>query len=155
MVVTAEVQPLYRYEDTSKDVSKWQPIVKANREAPTLRFSDGREELPGSSTAALAATHQPASQMEREIAGATPGLKAAWLGHVLHQREQLSACNRKQSLLQHNSLQRTAGLQLQLEQSFLRGCLVWTVILQQTRAAAMRNRCLSAALALTLCWADL
>ena len=50
-------------------MAKWQGIVKANREAPTLRFADGREELPRSSTAAMAATFRPSSSMEQEIAG--------------------------------------------------------------------------------------
>ena len=50
-------------------MAKWQGIVKANREAPTLRFADGREELPRSSTAAMAAAFRPTSTMEQEIAG--------------------------------------------------------------------------------------
>ncbi|KAF5840649.1 Utp14 protein-domain-containing protein [Dunaliella salina] len=42
------------YEATNKDVVKWQPIVKANREAPTLRFTSSRDEVPRiNSTAAI------------------------------------------------------------------------------------------------------
>eukprot|EP00879_Flechtneria_rotunda_P019030 GHRR01019979.1.p1 GENE.GHRR01019979.1~~GHRR01019979.1.p1 ORF type:complete len:341 (+),score=185.00 GHRR01019979.1:544-1566(+) len=33
------------YDDTKQEVTKWQPIVKANREAPTLRFTSARPEV--------------------------------------------------------------------------------------------------------------
>lgn len=58
-----------RYEETTKDVTKWQNIVKANREAPTLKFATGREEVQRTSTtAALTAKFAPARDFEREIA---------------------------------------------------------------------------------------
>lgn len=62
-------------------MAKWQGIVKANREAPTLRFADGREELPRSSTAAMAAAFRPTSTMEQEIAG---GLMACMIACALN-----------------------------------------------------------------------
>lgn len=50
----------HRYEETRKDVSKWQAIVKANREAPTLKFAAGNEDVPRTSTtAALTAKFAP------------------------------------------------------------------------------------------------
>ena len=50
----------HRYEDTRKDVAKWVPLVKANREAPTLRFAAGNEDVPrASTTAALTAKFTP------------------------------------------------------------------------------------------------
>lgn len=58
-----------RYEVTKKDVSKWQAIVKANREAPTLKFASGNEDVPRTSTTgALIAKFEPARDFEKEIA---------------------------------------------------------------------------------------
>lgn len=34
------------YEEARKEVTKWLPIVKANREAPTLRFTADRSAVP-------------------------------------------------------------------------------------------------------------
>ena len=60
---------LLRYEVSTKDVSKWQSIVKANREAPTLRFAAGNEDVPRTSTTgALIAKFQPSRDFEKEIA---------------------------------------------------------------------------------------
>lgn len=51
-------------------MTKWQSIVKANREAATLKFATGREDVQRtSSTAALTAKFAPARDFEREIAG--------------------------------------------------------------------------------------
>lgn len=59
----------YRYEETTKDVAKWQSIVKANREAPTLKFATGREDVPRTTTtAALTAKFAPSGDFERQIA---------------------------------------------------------------------------------------
>ena len=33
---------LCRYEETKKEADKWLPIIKANREAPTLRFTSDK-----------------------------------------------------------------------------------------------------------------
>ena len=63
------VVPLLRYEVSTKDVSKWQSIVKANREAPTLRFAAGNEDVPRTSTTgALIAKFRPSRDFEKEIA---------------------------------------------------------------------------------------
>ena len=60
---------LLRYEVSTKDVSKWQSIVKANREAPTLKFAAGNEDVPRTSTTgALIAKFQPSRDFEKEIA---------------------------------------------------------------------------------------
>ena len=60
---------LCRYEVTQKDVTKWQSIVKANREAPTLKFASGNEDVPRtSSTSALTAKFAPSQDYEKEIA---------------------------------------------------------------------------------------
>jgi len=60
---------LCRYEVTKKDVSKWQSIVKANREAVTLRFAAGNEDVPKTTTtSALTAKFAPSQDYEKEIA---------------------------------------------------------------------------------------
>ena len=57
------------YETTKEDITKWQPLVKANREAPTLEFKSGRDDVARSnSTAALAAKFVPGNDMEEQIA---------------------------------------------------------------------------------------
>jgi len=50
------------YAQASSDLSRWTPLVKQQREAPTLAFSDGSREggaRPHASTAALAASFRP------------------------------------------------------------------------------------------------
>ena len=60
---------LLRHEASTKDVSKWQSIVKANREAPTLKFAAGNEDVPRTSTTgALIAKFEPSRDFEKEIA---------------------------------------------------------------------------------------
>ena len=61
---------VHRYEVTSKDVTKWQAQVKANREAPTLDLTKQQREGPKgpNSLASLAAAFKPQSAMEQEIA---------------------------------------------------------------------------------------
>ncbi|GLC47246.1 hypothetical protein PLESTF_000895000 [Pleodorina starrii] len=59
------------YEAAAEDVTKWQSIVKANREAPTLRLVSGRNEVSRvSTTAALVAQHVPSADnaLEAEVA---------------------------------------------------------------------------------------
>ena len=58
------------YSITSKDVSKWQNIVKANREARTLEFSNRQAAnlQVVSTTSAVANNVRPETDMEREIA---------------------------------------------------------------------------------------
>ncbi|CAM6099546.1 unnamed protein product [Calypogeia fissa] len=54
------------YEKTSEDIIKWQSTVKMNREAPTLVFNK-REHGPSLSTASLAASFQPTTDLEKEV----------------------------------------------------------------------------------------
>jgi len=58
------------YSISSKDVSKWQNIVKANREARTIEFSNRQTTnlQVVSTTSALANNFKPENEMEREIA---------------------------------------------------------------------------------------
>ncbi|KAH7291111.1 hypothetical protein KP509_29G001000 [Ceratopteris richardii] len=54
------------YEKTSDEISKWQDIVKRNREAPTLVFTQ-RPDLTAASTAELAAKFVPTTNLEKEV----------------------------------------------------------------------------------------
>ena len=57
------------YESAKQDIGKWMPLVKANREAPTLHFKSDQASVPRSSTtASLAAKHRPETSMEAEVA---------------------------------------------------------------------------------------
>ena len=75
---TRQLVPLYlwervnrkaAYEATGEAVTKWQPIVKANREKPTLKFTDQeRDKMQRKETiAAMNADFQPANDFEKEI----------------------------------------------------------------------------------------
>ncbi|KAK9827643.1 hypothetical protein WJX81_002537 [Elliptochloris bilobata] len=57
------------YERTKEEVSKWQPLVKAHREAPTLSFLAGHGDAGRpTTTAALVASQAPADGMEAQVA---------------------------------------------------------------------------------------
>lgn len=57
------------YEESKMEADKWLPIVKANREAPTLRFTADKAAVPRTTTtAAIAAKHRPETDMEAEVA---------------------------------------------------------------------------------------
>ncbi len=47
-----------RYERTKEEVGKWQPLVKAHREAPTLSFLAGRGDAGRPATTAALVAHQ-------------------------------------------------------------------------------------------------
>jgi len=57
------------YAETSKDVSKYQAVVKENREKRTLKFEPARKEMQRKDTlGALVADFTPKSDLEKEIA---------------------------------------------------------------------------------------
>ena len=57
------------YAETSKDVSKYQAVVKENREKRTLKFEPARNEMQRKDTlGALVADFMPKSDLEKEIA---------------------------------------------------------------------------------------
>jgi len=68
-VVSERVNRKAAYEATGEVVAKWQPIVKANREKPTLKFTDQeRDKMQRKETiAAMNADFAPANDFEREI----------------------------------------------------------------------------------------
>lgn len=55
------------YQKSKDEVTKWVPLVKQNREAPSLAFNE-REAIPTSTVAALADKHKPVTDMEKEVA---------------------------------------------------------------------------------------
>lgn len=66
-VIQERVDRKAGYEKSKEEVAKWQPLVKQNREAPSLTFNE-REPLPTSTVAALADKHKPMTDMEKEVA---------------------------------------------------------------------------------------
>jgi U3 small nucleolar RNA-associated protein 14 len=66
------------YEDTKEEVTKWQSIVKANREAPTVVFTTAKGDVARvNSTRAIVANHTPQSEMEAEVAALLEAAGAA------------------------------------------------------------------------------
>jgi len=57
------------YRHTKKDITKWQTIVKKNREADTLQFPLEEPPKQTLSTAGMVSKFQPENEMEQEIAG--------------------------------------------------------------------------------------
>mmetsp|Transcript_5357 Transcript_5357/g.11731 ORF Transcript_5357/g.11731 Transcript_5357/m.11731 type:complete len:1130 (-) Transcript_5357:373-3762(-) len=79
------------YEQTSTEVTKWQSIVKANREAPTLVFTSATGEVPRvTTTAAIAAKHTPETDLEREVAALLEAAGAASAKAVQEAEDQLA-----------------------------------------------------------------
>ncbi|EFJ43959.1 hypothetical protein VOLCADRAFT_121361 [Volvox carteri f. nagariensis] len=94
------------YEAAAEDVTKWQSIVKANREAPTLRLVSGRGEVPRvTTTAALVAALLEAAGVANtkaiEEAEEKLALKALSLEEAKERRERLA---KMRSLLFYHEL---------------------------------------------------
>jgi U3 small nucleolar RNA-associated protein 14 len=56
------------YEVSKKDISRWTPLIKANREAATLRLKQDSEVTRVTSAAGLASRHEAMSNFEKEVA---------------------------------------------------------------------------------------
>jgi U3 small nucleolar RNA-associated protein 14 len=56
------------YEVSKKDVSRWTPLVKTNREAATLWLKQDSEVARATSAAGLASRHEAMSSFEKEVA---------------------------------------------------------------------------------------
>ena len=66
------------YEDTKEEVTRWQSIVKANREAPTIVFTSAKGDVSRvSSTMAIVANHVPQTELESEVAALLEAAGAA------------------------------------------------------------------------------
>ena len=55
------------YEQSKKDITKWEPLVKRNREAPTLYFDEDID-LGFSTVGAIASEFEPRTEFEKKIA---------------------------------------------------------------------------------------
>ncbi|XP_030451605.2 uncharacterized protein C57A7.06 [Syzygium oleosum] len=55
------------YEQSKKDITKWEPLVKRNREAPTVYF-DQDVDLGFSTVGAIASEFEPRTEFEKKIA---------------------------------------------------------------------------------------
>ena len=66
----AKAKRIVAYAAASEHVTRWQPLVKANREARTLVFPSSRDSAPkpAASTGALAATFTPDTELEQQVA---------------------------------------------------------------------------------------
>ncbi|KAG2495048.1 hypothetical protein HYH03_006979 [Edaphochlamys debaryana] len=81
------------YEAAAEEVTKWQPIVKANREAPTLRLVSDAANLPRvTTTAAIVAQHVPSAdiQLEADVAELLEAAGAAGDGALQEAEEKLA-----------------------------------------------------------------
>ncbi|GAX85472.1 hypothetical protein CEUSTIGMA_g12888.t1 [Chlamydomonas eustigma] len=79
------------YEDTKEEVTKWQSIVKANREAPTLVFTSARGEVGRiNTTQAIVAQHTPETALEEEVAALLEKAGAASAKAVQEAEEKLA-----------------------------------------------------------------
>ncbi|MEW5305610.1 MAG: hypothetical protein WDW36_008141 [Sanguina aurantia] len=68
------------YEKSAEELSRWQGLVKANREAPTIRFTAARDEVSRlETTAAIVSQFQadPGNEMESEVAALLEAAGAA------------------------------------------------------------------------------
>ncbi|KAI9207039.1 Utp14 protein-domain-containing protein [Polychytrium aggregatum] len=55
------------FAETKKDISKWTPIIKKNREATHLQFPMNEPPAPGVSSSGLVSKFTPETEMEKEI----------------------------------------------------------------------------------------
>lgn len=62
-----KVERKVAYEQSKKDITKWEPLVKRNREVPTLYFDEDRN-LGYSTVGAIASEFEPRSEFEKKIA---------------------------------------------------------------------------------------
>ncbi|CAJ2632013.1 unnamed protein product [Trifolium pratense] len=63
----AKVDRKVAYEITKKEVTKWQPIIQKNREAPTI-FFDENTDLGFSTIGAIASEFEPRTEFEKKMA---------------------------------------------------------------------------------------
>lgn len=66
-VVKEKLERKVAYEQSKKDITKWEPLVKRNREAPTL-FLGEKLNLGVKTVGAIAAEHEPRTEFEKKMA---------------------------------------------------------------------------------------
>lgn len=62
-----KLERIATYEQSKKDITKWEPLVKSNREAPTIYFGDNTD-LGFSTVGAIASEFRPRTDFEKKIA---------------------------------------------------------------------------------------
>lgn len=62
-----KVERKVAYEHSKKDITKWEPLVKSNREAPTIYFEEKRD-IGFSTVGAVASGFQPRTEFEKKMA---------------------------------------------------------------------------------------
>ncbi|KAI8110648.1 hypothetical protein M9435_002322 [Picochlorum sp. BPE23] len=79
------------YDESKKDIQKWMPLVKAHREAPTLKFSSDKNLVTNTvSVAGIASKHQPETKMESEVAALLNAANAETAGAVAESEDALA-----------------------------------------------------------------
>ena len=79
------------YDESKKDIQKWMPLVKAHREAPTLKFSSDKNLITKMvSVAGIASKHQPETKMESEVAALLNAANAETAGAVAESEDALA-----------------------------------------------------------------
>lgn len=63
----ARIERKVAYDSSKKDITKWEPIIKRNREAPTI-FFDENTNVGFSTVGAIASEFEPRTEFERKMA---------------------------------------------------------------------------------------
>eukprot|EP00775_Hariotina_reticulata_P004466 gene4466-4722_t len=83
------------YDDTKQEVTKWQPIVKSNREAPTIRFTSARHEVPAAASTVAALvdgfTPRESDPLEAQVAALLGAAGSATTAAMEEAEEALAA----------------------------------------------------------------
>ena len=89
--IQARAERRAAYDQSKKDIKKWMPLVKSQREAPTLQLtSGGTESHKIKSLSALASNHTPENKMELEVAAMLEAAGAHTASAVAESEEALA-----------------------------------------------------------------
>ncbi len=89
--IQARAERRAAYDQSKKDIKKWMPLVKSQREAPTLQLtSGGKESQKISSLSAVASNHTPENKMELEVAAMLEAAGAHTASAVAESEEALA-----------------------------------------------------------------
>lgn len=89
--IQARAERRAAYDQSKKDIKKWMPLVKSQREAPTLQLtSGGAESHKITSLSAIASNHTPENKMELEVAAMLEAAGAHTASAVAESEEALA-----------------------------------------------------------------
>jgi len=89
--IQARAERRAAYDQSKKDIKKWMPLVKSQREAPTLQLtSGGTESHRITSLSAVASNHTPENKMELEVAAMLEAAGAHTASAVAESEEALA-----------------------------------------------------------------